>query len=227
MAQRVHLSRRRQASKPLLERQRRARINRSLEELKGLVLSSLYRDQNDPSFQKMEKAEILELTVNFLKMIRQQQMPGHCCNSNHSDSMTNYRAGFNDCASKVCSFIENQPQLDTKVREQILVRLAASCNLVKSDGVHYSNCVPEVYASQNLTEYSSYCCVSSPPPSPPSSAFTPYQANSDKAVQPIESGSQMVSRGSHRSNYTNKASGECKLPLWRPWISSSENQVDM
>lgn len=34
----------RQASKPLLERQRRARINRSLEELKGLVLSALYRD---------------------------------------------------------------------------------------------------------------------------------------------------------------------------------------
>lgn len=152
---------------------------------------------------------------------------GHCCNSNHSDSMTNYRAGFNDCASKVCSFIENQPQLDTKVREQILVRLAASCNLVKSDGVHYSNCVPEVYASQNLAEYSSYCCVSSPPPSPPSSAFTPYQANSDKAVQPIETGSQMVSRGSHSPTYTNKASGECKLPLWRPWISSSENQVDM
>lgn len=34
----------RQASKPLLERQRRARINRSLEELKNLVLSALYRD---------------------------------------------------------------------------------------------------------------------------------------------------------------------------------------
>lgn len=33
-----------QTSKPLLERQRRARINRSLEELKGLVLSALYRD---------------------------------------------------------------------------------------------------------------------------------------------------------------------------------------
>lgn len=28
----------------MLERQRRARINRSLEELKGLVLSALYRD---------------------------------------------------------------------------------------------------------------------------------------------------------------------------------------
>lgn len=152
---------------------------------------------------------------------------GHCCNRNHSDSLTNYRAGFNDCASKVCSLIENQPQLDTKVREQILVCLAASCNLVKSDGVYYSSCVPEVYASQNLTEYPSHCCVSSSPPSPPYSAFTPYQANSDKAAQLIETGSQMVSCGSHSSTHTSKASEECKLPLWRPWISSSENQVEM
>ena len=37
-----------------------------------LFLSS----QNDQNFQKMEKAEILELTVNFLKMIRQQQVTG-------------------------------------------------------------------------------------------------------------------------------------------------------
>ena len=32
--------------------------------------------QNDQNFQKMEKAEILELTVNFLKMIREQQITG-------------------------------------------------------------------------------------------------------------------------------------------------------
>jgi len=32
--------------------------------------------QNDQNFQKMEKAEILELTVNFLKMIREQQVTG-------------------------------------------------------------------------------------------------------------------------------------------------------
>ena len=39
-------------------------------------LSAFFSLQNDQNFQKMEKAEILELTVNFLKMIRQQQMPG-------------------------------------------------------------------------------------------------------------------------------------------------------
>ncbi|EDO42537.1 predicted protein [Nematostella vectensis] len=59
------------ASKHILERQRRARINQSLAELKNLVLSSLYHDNPevymDKSRERLDKAEILDLTVNFLK----------------------------------------------------------------------------------------------------------------------------------------------------------------
>ncbi|KAK3750180.1 hypothetical protein QZH41_015408 [Actinostola sp. cb2023] len=63
------------SSKPLLERQRRARINTSLNELKHLVLSSLYQDcpQAEKNGEKMEKAEILELTVNFLKLAKSRR----------------------------------------------------------------------------------------------------------------------------------------------------------
>ncbi|EDO42535.1 predicted protein [Nematostella vectensis] len=63
------------SSKPLLERQRRARINHSLNELKTLVLSSLYQNcpQAEQNCEKMEKAEILELTVNFLKVIQSRR----------------------------------------------------------------------------------------------------------------------------------------------------------
>lgn len=37
-----------QSSKPQLERQRRARINNSLDELKSLVFSALYQDVSKP-----------------------------------------------------------------------------------------------------------------------------------------------------------------------------------
>ena len=50
-------------SKPLMEKRRRDRINRSLAELKELLIDS--RDQN--SCSKLEKADILEMTVNHLK----------------------------------------------------------------------------------------------------------------------------------------------------------------
>ena len=50
-----------------MERRRRARINESLNELKTLVLSSLNKDHS--KFNKMEKADVLELTVNYLKTL--------------------------------------------------------------------------------------------------------------------------------------------------------------
>ena len=53
----------RSISKPLMEKRRRDRINRSLAELKELLIDS--RDQN--SCSKLEKADILEMTVNHLK----------------------------------------------------------------------------------------------------------------------------------------------------------------
>jgi len=231
MAQRIHLTKRRQASKPLLERQRRARINRSLEELKSLVLSALHRD-NDQNFQKMEKAEILELTVNFLKMIRQQQVTGQWNNQNHSESLSNYRAGFNDCATRVCNFMEHQPLVNTKLREQMLMRLAASCSPVKSGSVYCSSSVPapEMYGLQSMVD-PHYSCVSSPPPSPPSSAFKPFNPNNQEAASPSEAGKAFSGYDSkvdlHRNTAQHESSPspvEC-LPLWRPWISSSENET--
>lgn len=61
-----------QCSKPLMERRRRARINESLNELKSLVLTSLNKDHS--KFNKMEKADVLELTVSYLKSLKSKEM---------------------------------------------------------------------------------------------------------------------------------------------------------
>lgn len=55
-----------------MERRRRARINESLNELKTLVLSSLNKDHS--KFNKMEKADVLELTVNYLKSLNSNEL---------------------------------------------------------------------------------------------------------------------------------------------------------
>jgi len=55
--------------KPLLERKRRARINKCLDELKDLMTSSL-QDKGE-NLSKLEKADILELTVQHLHKMRQ------------------------------------------------------------------------------------------------------------------------------------------------------------
>ncbi|MBN3312707.1 HES7 factor, partial [Atractosteus spatula] len=72
--------------KPLVEKKRRDRINQSLEELRAL----LFNCTHDQRFRnpKLEKAEILELTVSYLERRRRERKtgqtgrcrsPGLCC----------------------------------------------------------------------------------------------------------------------------------------------------
>uniref|UniRef100_A0A8C2V0I7 Hes family bHLH transcription factor 2 n=1 Tax=Chinchilla lanigera TaxID=34839 RepID=A0A8C2V0I7_CHILA len=62
----------RKSLKPLLEKRRRARINDSLSQLKGLILPLLGRENS--RYSKLEKADILEMTVHFL-----QELPASSC----------------------------------------------------------------------------------------------------------------------------------------------------
>uniref|UniRef100_A0A3Q2C9D8 Hes family bHLH transcription factor 2 n=1 Tax=Cyprinodon variegatus TaxID=28743 RepID=A0A3Q2C9D8_CYPVA len=58
---------RRSTMKPLMEKRRRARINDSLNHLKNLILPLTGRDKT--RYSKLEKADILEMTVKFLSGI--------------------------------------------------------------------------------------------------------------------------------------------------------------
>ena len=57
--------------KPLLERKRRARINKCLDELKDIMTVALQAQGENVS--KLEKADILELTVRHLHKLQQSQ----------------------------------------------------------------------------------------------------------------------------------------------------------
>nr|AGS55447.1 hairy enhancer of split 13 [Platynereis dumerilii] len=64
--------------KHMVEKRRRSRINGSLEQLKMLVLTGLNKDPEQ--YDKIEKADILDLTVTYLKQLtsspaRGQQAP--------------------------------------------------------------------------------------------------------------------------------------------------------
>ncbi|KAL4089666.1 hypothetical protein QTP88_024665 [Uroleucon formosanum] len=58
----------RKIRKPLMEKKRRARINQSLDELKRIVVDAeKFAGQDLSRVNKLEKADILEMTVRFLK----------------------------------------------------------------------------------------------------------------------------------------------------------------
>ncbi|XP_021423039.2 transcription factor HES-2-like isoform X2 [Oncorhynchus mykiss] len=94
VAQRKEANELRKTLKPLLEKKRRARINDSLGQLKTLILPLVGKD-NAP-YSKLEKANILEMTVRFLR-----DLPSSSVKSS-SDS---YKEGYKACLQRVTALI--------------------------------------------------------------------------------------------------------------------------
>ncbi|CAN9515803.1 unnamed protein product [Ophioblennius macclurei] len=84
----------RKTMKPLMEKRRRARINDSLNHLKNLILPLTGRDKT--RYSKLEKADILEMTVRFLS-----DFPP-VSSTNSADS---YREGYKACLQRVSALL--------------------------------------------------------------------------------------------------------------------------
>ncbi|XP_076001062.1 transcription factor HES-1-like [Genypterus blacodes] len=115
------LSENRKSSKPIMEKRRRARINESLGQLKTLILDALKKDSSRHS--KLEKADILEMTVKHLRNLQRLQMTA-TVNSDPS-IMGKYRAGFSECVGEVTRFLSTCEGVNTEVRTRLLGHLAA------------------------------------------------------------------------------------------------------
>ncbi|GAA6224287.1 transcription factor HES-7.1-B-like [Lates japonicus] len=96
----------RRVSKPLMEKRRRERINHSLETLRLLMLESTHNEKlKNP---KVEKAEILESVVHFLKTEKEVErvLSGEqTCARQH-----NYHDGMRSCLLRVSRFIATKSQ---------------------------------------------------------------------------------------------------------------------
>jgi len=109
----------RKIMKPLLERKRRARINSCLDELKELMVDALQSEGE--SINKLEKADILEQTVNHLRKLKRQQM----LQANPALDMDRYRAGFSAAASEVSRFMSTVPGVNITFGTSLMGHLGA------------------------------------------------------------------------------------------------------
>ncbi|XP_044203633.1 transcription factor HES-5-like [Thunnus albacares] len=105
-----HLTLTHKLRKPLVEKLRRERINSSIEQLKSLLGPEFLKQQPD---SKLEKADILEMTVCFLTQLQQQnQQQGRLLNHFNklqSSSDKNLReADFSSLSSTVQTSITKE-----------------------------------------------------------------------------------------------------------------------
>ncbi|XP_063159205.1 transcription factor HES-7 [Candoia aspera] len=117
--------------KPLVEKRRRDRINRNLEELRLLLLQRTHcQALKNP---KVEKAEILELAVGYLQE-RNMAKPQGGDPSEDSGLQTCYAMGFRACFGHLAAFIQQtHPSLQSHLWETLHVYLASKAELSPQD----------------------------------------------------------------------------------------------
>jgi len=78
--------------------------------MKELVLEALQKDSNQ--YGKMEKADILEMTANYLKTLRGQLVQQHQSNLRGTDGYSSYQAGYQHCAAEVSRYLATNSDLN-------------------------------------------------------------------------------------------------------------------
>jgi len=110
----------RKVMKPMLERKRRARINKCLDELKDLMVSALQTEGE--SITKLEKADVLELTVRHLRKLKAHGALGLTPAATYAER---FRAGYTLCASEVSKYVTSGAAgLDVAVSARLLHHLS-------------------------------------------------------------------------------------------------------
>merc|ERR1711878_220657 len=171
----------RKVMKPLLERKRRARINKCLDDLKDLMVFALQSEGE--SITKLEKADVLELTVRHLQKLKRQQQ----LQANPSLDMDRYRAGYTACAAEVSRFMASVPGVNVVMGTRLMGHLGSSISGMEattqtqqqmpiaptSSHHHFRSAAPMSPSSSSDCGYSSGrdsnspLSVGSPSPAPP------------------------------------------------------------
>ncbi|KAB5537155.1 hypothetical protein PHYPO_G00115620 [Pangasianodon hypophthalmus] len=130
-----HLPLNNKLRKLMVEKMRRDRINSSIEQLKSLLATQFLNQEPD---SKLEKTDILEMTVSFLRRQQQQQQ------SAFSSSSAAVNQGFSRCVHEVVHFLSKeevktqsqkkllnhfqnlQPSSDENRRESVLPQLSST-----------------------------------------------------------------------------------------------------
>ncbi|TSL97292.1 Cytosolic acyl coenzyme A thioester hydrolase [Bagarius yarrelli] len=107
VAMRKEASELRKSLKPLLEKRRRARINDCINQLKKLIVPLMGKD--NCRYSKLEKADILELTVRFLNDVPKTPT---------NDTTVSYREGYEACLKRVSALLP-RTSLDRKTCERV------------------------------------------------------------------------------------------------------------
>ncbi|UYV81692.1 HEY1 [Cordylochernes scorpioides] len=139
----------------IIEKRRRDRINNSLSELRRLVPSAFEKQGS----AKLEKAEILQMTVDHLKMLHAKGFDVMTFDP-HKYAMDYHAIGFRECASEVARYLVAIEGMD--VQDPLRLRLLSHL---------------QCYSAQRELSYKPWGPPGPPPPPPPQYPEPTYSCN--------------------------------------------------
>lgn len=157
----------RKVMKPLIERKRRARINKCLDDLRDLMVFALQTEGQ--SIARLEKADVLELTVNHLQKLKRQRM----LQANPSVDMDRFAAGYSSCAGEVSKFLASVPGVEIEMGTRLMSHLGQQLSATRRRSVNPLTVVCESRPPMSVSPSSDagyLSDASSPSPSPSSSS---------------------------------------------------------
>ncbi|XP_075145352.1 enhancer of split mbeta, helix-loop-helix [Haematobia irritans] len=120
----------RKVMKPMLERKRRARINKCLDELKDIMVECL--TQEGEHITRLEKADILELTVEHMKKLRaQKQLRLSGSQDAKLTIAESFRAGYIHAANEVSKTLATVPGVSVDLGTQLMSHLGHRLNYLQ------------------------------------------------------------------------------------------------
>ncbi|XP_019382228.1 PREDICTED: transcription factor HES-4-A-like [Gavialis gangeticus] len=207
-----------QSIKPLVEKRRRARINASLEQLRRLLQQNPEK-QDARALSRLEKAEILEMTVQQLQRLKKPDIAA-------SKDGQDFAAGYCHCLSAVSNFLSSVgSSLNQNIRSQILRQLEDASKVRSTVAPDQS---PKIWQPQeanlpstkpHLRQSSAFLRVTAPALLPPGTTMTlpALETQSRPRGQMSQSpalGSQLPLPPSLSRTLTN---APATPQMWRPW----------
>ncbi|KAM9790195.1 transcription factor HES-1-like [Syngnathus typhle] len=206
----------RKSSKPIMEKRRRARINESLGHLKTLILDALKKDSSRHS--KLEKADILEMTVKHLRNLQRFQMTAVV--TTDSSVLGKYRAGFSECVGEVTRYLSTCDEVNSDARTRLLSHLAARVSQMNAVNFYTPHSGPLGQTGINAIQGP---CKSISPVGPPADTMN---LHSSYQVVPTPDGHFAFLVPSAALTPLSAQSGQYMSPgvppltsdsMWRPW----------
>ncbi|XP_077361888.1 transcription factor HES-1-like [Festucalex cinctus] len=206
----------RKSSKPIMEKRRRARINESLGHLKTLILDALKKDSSRHS--KLEKADILEMTVKHLRNLQRFQMTASI--TTDPSVLGKYRAGFSECVGEVTRYLSTCDEVNCEARTRLLSHLAGRVSQMNAVNFYTPHSGP---LGQTGITAPQVPCKSGSQIGPPSDTTT---LHSSYQVVPTPDGyfaflvpsAALTPVGAPSSHYMSPgASALTSDSVWRPW----------